>query len=93
MKAQKRRPSQSTMDAPIPVRIYENQRRYYGDFEPHKKTPWTLVLTNESCNSLEDFELPGSGEWCWISNWKIDMAAVETDTFGWEYAYVVFMRW
>ena len=76
----------ATKAEPIAVRIFENQRRYYGDFEPHKKTPFTLVLTNESCNSLEDFDLPGSGEWCWISNWKIDMKTVETDILGWEYA-------
>lgn len=83
---QKRRASKAS--EPIAIRIFENQRRYYygGDFEPHKKTPWTLVLTNETCNSFEDFELPGSGEWCWISNWKIDMTTVETDIFGWEYA-------
>jgi len=47
----------NTSMEPIAIRIFENQRRYYSDFEPHKKTPFTLVLTNESCNSLEDFDL------------------------------------
>eukprot|EP01035_Chromulina_nebulosa_P017700 gene17700-23290_t len=74
------------MSESLPIEVYEVQRNVRGigwvsDYEH----PWTYKNFVDCCPP-DEIRLPESGDWCWVTNWRIDSKPGDTDADGWEYA-------
>lgn len=73
------------MSESISIEIWENQQYKYKNWIAHEKNPWTFK-NYDICNPPDEVLLPLSGEWTWVSNWRIDRSPGMTDPDGWDYA-------
>ena len=67
------------MSESVPIEIFEYQQINNGKWIELRDRPWRSLGTDDPCKPPDEITLPETGEWCWVSNWRIDKKPGKTD--------------